>query len=121
MVAKIASLLAIATVAISSVAAQAPTANLINGQCVTTYDASVDYFPEKLNTNEDKATYFSIEYHNNYKVVENSRTGRTYVLVQCGTPAPTDVNNATEIYQVPITKAAAMETTVVPYLEVRWM
>ncbi|KAL9542589.1 hypothetical protein MBANPS3_008534 [Mucor bainieri] len=117
MVAKIASLLVIATVAISSVAAQAPTANLINGQCVTTYDASVDYFPEKLNTNEDKATYFSIEYHNNYKVVKNSRTGRTYVLVQCGTPAPTDVNNATEIYQVPITKAAAMETTVVPYLE----
>lgn len=67
---------------------------------------------------EDKATFFSIEYHNNYKVVKNSRTGRTYVLVQCGTPSPTDVNNATEIYQIPITKAAAMETTVVPYLEV---
>jgi len=121
MVAKIASLLAIATVAISSVAAQAPTTNLINGQCVTTYDASIDYFPEKLNTNDDKATYFSIEYHNNYKVVKNSRTGRTYVLVQCGTPAPTDVNNATELYQVPITTAAAMETTVVPYLEVSWI
>ncbi|KAG2210186.1 hypothetical protein INT46_009995 [Mucor plumbeus] len=117
MVSKFASLLAIATVAISSVATQAPTSNLINGQCVTTYDASIDYFPEKLNTSEDKATFFSIEYHNNYKVVKNSRTGRTYVLVQCGTPSPTDVNNATEIYQIPITKAAAMETTVVPYLE----
>ncbi|KAI8642350.1 hypothetical protein BD408DRAFT_183198 [Parasitella parasitica] len=117
MVYKFASLLVIAAAAISSVAAQAPASNLINGQCVTAYNASMDYFPEKLDTNDDKATYFSIEYHNNYKVVKNSRTGRTYVLVQCGTPPPTDVNNATEIYQIPITKAAAMETTVVPYLE----
>lgn len=52
MVSKFASLLAIATVAISSVATQAPTSNLINGQCVTTYDASIDYFPEKLNTSK---------------------------------------------------------------------
>lgn len=117
MVAKFTSLLAIATLAISSVAAQAPTANLKDGQCVTNYDASIDYFPEKLNTSEDKASYFSIEYHNNYKVVKNQRSGRTYVLVQCGTPAPTNVNNATEVYNIPITKAAAMETTVVPYLE----
>lgn len=50
MVAKFTSLLAIATIAISSVAAQAPTANLKDGQCVTNYDASIDYFPEKLNT-----------------------------------------------------------------------
>lgn len=50
MVAKFTSLLAIATLAISSVAAQAPTANLKDGQCVTNYDASIDYFPEKLNT-----------------------------------------------------------------------
>jgi hypothetical protein len=68
---------------------------------------------------DDKATYFSIEYHNNYKVIENHKTGNTYVLVQCGTPAPTNVTNATEIYNIPITKAAAMETTVVPYLEVK--
>lgn len=50
MVAKFTSLLAIASIAISSVAAQAPTTNLINGQCVTNYDATVDYFPQKLNT-----------------------------------------------------------------------
>lgn len=50
MVAKFTSLLAIATIAISSALAQAPTANLKNGQCVTNYDATVDYFPEKLNT-----------------------------------------------------------------------
>lgn len=67
---------------------------------------------------EDKASYFDIEYHNNYKIVKNYKSGRTYVLVQCGTPAPTNVNNATEVHEVPVTKAGAMETTVVPYLEV---
>jgi hypothetical protein len=50
MVAQIASLLAIATLAISSVAAQAPTANLVGGQCVSNYDPNIDYFPQKLNT-----------------------------------------------------------------------
>jgi hypothetical protein len=41
------------------------------------------------------------------------------VLVQCGTPTPTNLGNTTQVYQIPITKAAVMETTVVPYLEVR--
>lgn len=50
MVAKFSSLLAIASIAIASVTAQAPTSNLINGACVTNYDASIDYFPQKLNT-----------------------------------------------------------------------
>jgi hypothetical protein len=50
MVAQFASLLAIATLAISSIAAQAPTTNLVGGQCVSNYDASIDYFPQKLNT-----------------------------------------------------------------------
>lgn len=50
MASKFASLIAIATLAISSIAAQAPTANLVNGQCVSNYDANIDYFPQKLNT-----------------------------------------------------------------------
>jgi hypothetical protein len=52
-------------------------------------------------------------------VVENKRTSESIVLVQCGTPAPTNLGNTTQVYQIPITKAAVMETTVVPYLEVR--
>jgi hypothetical protein len=39
-----------AALAISAVTAQATSENLINGQCVQTYDASIDYFPVKLNT-----------------------------------------------------------------------
>lgn len=54
MVAHFSGLLAIATIAIASVAAQAPTSNLLNGACVTNYDASVDYFPQKLNTGKKK-------------------------------------------------------------------
>ncbi|KAI7904004.1 uncharacterized protein BX663DRAFT_432912 [Cokeromyces recurvatus] len=114
---KLLSLLAIATFTISSISAQAPTTNLINGQCVQNYDASIDYFPEKVETSNDKGQYFSIEYHNNYKIVKNSNTGHTYVLVQCGTPVPTHVTNDTEIYEIPITKAGILETTIVPYLE----
>jgi hypothetical protein len=49
MVAKFTSLVAIASIAFSSVTAQAPASNLINGQCVTNYDATIDYFPQKLN------------------------------------------------------------------------
>lgn len=29
-----------------------PATNYVDGQCVTTYDATVDYFPEKLNTSK---------------------------------------------------------------------
>ncbi|KAI7896389.1 uncharacterized protein EV154DRAFT_236929 [Mucor mucedo] len=119
MVANFSGLLAIATIAIASVAAQAPTSNLLNGACVTNYDASVDYFPQKLNTAEDKATFFTIEYHNNYKTVINHRSGVSYTLVQCGTPAPANADNSTRVREIPVTKVAAMETTAVPYLEVR--
>ncbi|GAA5803887.1 hypothetical protein HPULCUR_009372 [Helicostylum pulchrum] len=111
------SLLTIASIAIASVSAQAPTSNLVDGACVTNYDASIDYFPQKLNTADDKGTFFSVSYHNNYKIVENHKSGRNYVLVQCGTPAPTGLTNVTEIYNIPVTKVAAMETTAVPYLE----
>ncbi|KAG2234769.1 hypothetical protein INT48_000118 [Thamnidium elegans] len=110
------SLLTIASIAIASVSAQAPTSNLVDGACVTNYDASVDYFPQKLNTADDKGTFFSVSYHNHYKVVENHKSGRKYALVQCGTPAPTGLN-VTEIYTIPVNKVAAMETTAVPYLE----
>lgn len=66
----------------------------------------------------DDAQYFKIDYHNNYKLVTDQRNQQTYALVQCGTPNPTNLPNGTEIYQVPVTNAAVLETTVVPYLEV---
>ncbi|CDS08531.1 hypothetical protein LRAMOSA09892 [Lichtheimia ramosa] len=92
--------------------------NLQNGQCVTNFDANTDYFPEKLNTREeDEAKYFAIEYHNNYKVITDHRNEKQYYLVQCGTTAPS-VPQGTAVYNVPLTSVAALETTVVPYLEV---
>lgn len=68
---------------------------------------------------DDKANIFSIEYYKNYKVIQNHKNQQSYVLVQCGTPTPSNITNSTEVYQVPITKAGVMETSIVPYLEVR--
>jgi iron complex transport system substrate-binding protein len=61
--------------------------------CVETYDPATDYFPDKVAP--EFAEGWSVAYHPNYKVVTiqpvpnvtNART-ETYVLVQCGTPAP---------------------------------
>ncbi|KAL0093464.1 hypothetical protein F4703DRAFT_1274828 [Phycomyces blakesleeanus] len=105
----------VATV-LSYVSAQ-QTSNLIGGQCVETYDANVDYFPDKVSTSDDTASLFTIEYFKNYKLVTDTRSASTYALVQCGTPTPSDLPAGTEVYQVPVTKVAALQTTVVPYIE----
>jgi iron complex transport system substrate-binding protein len=92
-------------------------------ECVTEYDASTDYFPEKASV--DYATGFTVEYFNNYKVVNilNPFPGATeenvfrYVLVQCGTPAPTNLDNALVI-EVPTNRVIAMSTTFLPHLVV---
>ncbi|CAN5824206.1 ABC transporter substrate-binding protein [soil metagenome] len=97
----------------------APTANLADG-CVTTYDAAVDYFPEKT-----KPTYtdgFSVEYHNNYKVVtvktpwQGAKEPLQYALVQCGTPAPTAFKKE-QIIEVPVKRFVSMSTTYLPFLD----
>lgn len=69
---------------------------------------------------EDSAQLFTIEYHNNYKLLTDVSTGSHFALVQCGTPAPANSSlpNGTEIYQVPIKNAAVLSTTVIPFLEV---
>ena len=99
--------------------AEAPTANLTDG-CVETYDESVDYFPEK--TAVTHADGFTIEYFNNYKVVTvaapwlGAEDSATYVLVQCGTPAPEGFDNAVTI-EVPINSFVSMSTTYLPHLD----
>jgi len=60
--------------------------NLVSGACVETYDAELDYFPEKVTA--DKASTFTVSYHKSYKVVTNVGAEEAYVLYQCGTPAP---------------------------------
>ena len=71
---------------------QQPTENA--AACVDSYDAEVDYFPHKVEVNH--ATEWDVRYERNYKVVtvdalvvgRPENVAETYVLVQCGTPAP---------------------------------
>lgn len=98
--------------------AAAPTNNLTDS-CVENYDEAVDYFPEK--TAVTHADGFTIEYFNHYKVVTvaapwlGAADSATYVLVQCGTPAPTGFDDAVTI-EVPISSFVSMSTTYLPHL-----
>ncbi|PJF46500.1 MAG: ABC transporter substrate-binding protein, partial [Candidatus Thermofonsia Clade 3 bacterium] len=100
-------------------AVEAPTTNLTDG-CVETFSPDVDYFPEKV-TLED-ATGFTVQYFKHYKVVTVRNPWRgadqqfTYVIVQCGAPAPADVGDALVI-EAPANDVIAMSTTQLPHLE----
>ncbi len=100
-------------------AVEAPTTNLTEG-CVEVYDESVDYFPEKVTVSH--ADGFTVEYFNNYKVITvaapwlGAADSATYVLVQCGTPAPAGFDDAVTI-EVPVTRFVSLSTTYLPYLD----
>lgn len=87
-------------------------------ECVTEFDAAVDYFPDKVETTY--AEGFTVEYFNNYKVVTvvpfvGAEESLTYVLVQCGTPTPEIEADA--VIEVPVTNIVAMSTSILPHLE----
>jgi cobalamin transport system substrate-binding protein len=98
---------------------EAPSSNLTDS-CVENYDESVDYFPQKTAVSQTDG--FTIEYFNNYKVVtvaapwQGAENAATYILVQCGTPAPSGYDEAT-IIDVPIDSFVSMSTTYLPYLD----
>ncbi len=100
------------------VPAWAQDTNLIDS-CVTTYDASVDYFPDEVSI--DYAESFEVEYHANYKVIrvltpwQGADQTFEYVLVQCGTPAPEGYDNALVI-EVPVGRVISLSTTYLPHL-----
>lgn len=108
------------TFAISAAPSAAQTDNLQS--CVENYDASVDYFPQK--TDLQFAVGWEVEYHNNYKIVRVTTPWRdatesfTYVLVQCGTPAPDtaadEALKAAQVIEVPINSLISMSTTDLP-------
>lgn len=181
-----------AALSAAGLASAAPlTANTVSG-CVTNYDASTDYFPEKVTgvlklcsmrgrlepaipgarrfratdaipsprhsrkscagENADQHRFsrqspfillifnrsniyfrvlspsflckasatdgWTIEYHNSHKILTNVGANESYVLYQCGTPAP-NVTGVSKAFAVPITKAAIADTTAVTYFEVR--
>lgn len=102
---------------LAGVPALAQDANLTT-VCVAEYEEGVDYFPNKITVTE--AENFSVEYFEHYKVVtvQNGAETLTYVLVQCGTPAPelADFPDNTQTIEVPAGDFAALSTTQLPHL-----
>lgn len=89
--------------------------------CITDFDPSKDYFPEK-STIED-ATGLTIEYHRSYQVVTVAHPAQgappaSYVLVRCGAPAPKltgELADAPQV-EVPVRTVYAGSTTHLPGL-----
>lgn len=105
------------TVPLWPVSAQGPATNLTAG-CVDTFDPSVDYFPQKATV--EYAENFTVEYASHYKIVTINQTWpgsdpARYVLVQCGTPAPEDVD-ADAVIEVPAASLVTMATTYLPFV-----
>ena len=102
-----------------SVAAQ-PEVNRTDS-CVNDYAAEVDYFPQKVEIRV--AAKFSVAYFDNYKVVSvadayDGASSFDYVLVQCGTPAPSAAEFAagTQFINVPTRDLITLSTTQLPAL-----
>lgn len=116
-------ILLIAALALPTFAQEATTeleANLTE-ECVTEYDASVDYFPEKVEITE--AENLTVTYSNNYKHVTVADAFFDapvfdYVLVQCGTPAPDaeDFPEGTQFIEVPTGNLISLTTTELPFV-----
>jgi iron complex transport system substrate-binding protein len=114
-------LLALFVFLVSLPRASAIDENLTAG-CAAGYSADVDYFPQKAEIVD--AEKFAIEYFNNYKVLSvadafDGAPGFTYVLVQCGTPAPSsaDFAEGTQFIEVPTGDLITLSTTQLPALK----
>lgn len=109
-------LFAIMLMALPLHAAQSP-AN--QNACVSAYDATVDYFPDKVTV--EAAAGFTVEYFNHYKRVtvtlpwQGAEAPLEYLLIQCGTPAPDDAGEAA-IIEVPVQTVVSMSTSFLPHL-----
>ncbi len=115
-----AALLALFILVTSLLPASALDENLTAG-CVADYSAEVDYFPDKIEIVD--AAKFTIDYHNNYKVVSvadafDGAPSFNYVLVQCGTPAPflDEFPEGTQFIEVPAGDLITLSTTQLPAL-----
>ena len=113
--------LLVVIVLLSSLApAAAVDANLTDG-CVQDYSADVDYFPQKAEIVD--AAKFNVEYFKSYKVVSvadafDGASDFHYVLVQCGTPAPSpdDFTDGAQFIEVPAGALITLSTTQLPAL-----
>lgn len=88
--------------------------------CVANYTPTTDYFPAKVRV--EYAAGFRVEYHQHYKLVTvgqpwpGAQQEFQYVLLQCGTPAPTD-REGIPVIEIPARSLAALSTTYIPHLE----
>lgn len=85
--------------------------------CAIEYSPDKDYFPDKVRFSYAQGV--RVDYHHNYKVVtvlgQMNQAPIIYVLVQCGTPAPTDIKGT--VITVPIATIAALSSTYLPHLD----
>ena len=83
-------------------------------------ESAQDLFPAK--TKLDYATAFTVEYHENYKIVtvvnpwRGAQQAFRYVLVQRGTAAPAGEGQA-QVIEIPVTSIASLSATHMPYLD----
>ena len=90
----------------------------LSPDCVEEFDPNRDYFPDKVQV--EFATGFEVDYHGHYKRVTltsphpEANDPIEYILVQCGTPIPDDVGDATVI-EVPVQSVVVLSTTYLPH------
>jgi iron complex transport system substrate-binding protein len=92
-------------------------ASLTDG-CITNFDPTVDYFPDKVTV--DHAVGFEITYANAYKLITiypfSDETALTYLLVQCGAPIPSDIV-ADAVIEVPVRSIVTTSSTLITTLD----
>ncbi|KAJ1647301.1 hypothetical protein LPJ64_001282 [Coemansia asiatica] len=92
------------------------TDGLQSTSCVSSSSSSDSTDLYKTKSEVKYAKLFSIEYHNNYKVVNNLSTKDKYVLYQCGSDKPS-INDASAFIPIPVSKAATWATTAAIFVE----
>jgi len=94
------------------------TAQNLLDSCVTAFDVETDYFPEKAQVYPMITSKFTVQYRKHFKIVEVVPTNEKFILYQCGTSAPSSADYpGYKMFQVPIKKAAVLDTTLLTYLE----
>jgi iron complex transport system substrate-binding protein len=99
----------------------APAAGQVSPACVQNFEAGTDYFSDKASV--AYADGFTIDYFGSYKVLTvaggmgQAADVYTYVLVQCGAPAPDGFEDAV-IVEVPVDTVVTMSTTYLAGLDV---
>ena len=101
--------------------AQSLASNIREGCARAPFEASADYFPDKLHLED--ATNFRVEYRRSFKVVtvRDANPGgvpAVYVLVQCGTPPPRLLGalSGAQIINVPVASIFVASATHLPLL-----